>query len=179
MYIKITKVTTIILSLAAFSNVAEAKHYHQTKHYAQTRHHHRHHYRHHVRRLPVAEAPVVSYPEEERPGFFHQLWNDGTAVVGKGRSVITSWYGGGEKLNAHTANGERFNPNAFTVAHRTLPFGTKLRISYGGRSLTARVNDRGPAAWTGRRLDCSRAIAEHLGFKSKGQVHVQIAVLPS
>ena len=59
--------------------------------------------------------------------------------------VRASWYGGGhERLNARTASGESFNPRALTCAHRSLPFGTRLRVTYRGRSIVVRVNDRGP-----------------------------------
>ena len=86
-------------------------------------------------------------------------------------TVRASWYGGGEYLNRHTANGERFNSRAFTCAHRTLPFGTMLRIVRVDRKAETycRVNDRGPAANTGRSLDLSRAAAERLGILSAGE----------
>lgn len=94
-----------------------------------------------------------------------------------GRLVRSSWYGGGERLNRHTASGARFNRNALTVAHRSLPFGTRLHLFHAGRSVVATVNDRGPAAWTGRELDVSRAIAVQLGFLSKGTAAVRMIVL--
>ena len=46
-----------------------------------------------------------------------------------------------------------------TAAHRTLPMGTRLRLTYAGRSVVVRINDRGPAVWTGRSLDVSRGAA--------------------
>lgn len=79
-----------------------------------------------------------------------------------------SWYGGGEYLNRHTANGERFNANALTAAHRTLPFGTKVRVSWRGRSVVVRINDRGPARWTGKCIDLSRAAADAIGMRRAG-----------
>jgi rare lipoprotein A (peptidoglycan hydrolase) len=63
-----------------------------------------------------------------------------------GQTVRASWYGGGERLNRYTSTGERFNPLARTAAHRTLPFGTRLQVTYRGRSTIVRINDRGPAA---------------------------------
>jgi len=87
-----------------------------------------------------------------------------------------SFYGGGEKLNAHTANGERFHPGGLTAAHRTLPMGTRLSVCY--RSCTVvRVNDRGPAAWTGRNLDLSRGAAAQIGLIKVGSAPVRVAVL--
>jgi len=64
-----------------------------------------------------------------------------------GQSMLASYYGGGgrERLNAQTASGERFNPNGFTAAHRTLPFGALLSVCFRGCA-TVRVNDRGPSA---------------------------------
>jgi rare lipoprotein A len=91
------------------------------------------------------------------------------------KRVLASWYGGGEKLAARTANGERFNPNGLTVAHRSLPMGTRLRVSYNGRSAICRVNDRGPAAWTGRSIDLARGCAQAIGMR--GVAHVQVARL--
>lgn len=84
---------------------------------------------------------------------------------------MSSWYGGGPKKyepNTHTASGARFDKWAMTVAHRTLPFGTRLHLSYNGRSVDATVNDRGPAAWTGRQLDVSKGVATRLGFLGQG-----------
>lgn len=89
----------------------------------------------------------------------------GAAEAGQCRA---SWYGGGEYLNRHTANGERFDPRKLTAAHRTLPFGTKVRVTYRGRSVVVRVNDRGPARYTGRCLDLSKAAAERLGMTRAG-----------
>lgn len=84
--------------------------------------------------------------------------------------VRASFYGGGraERLAARTASGERFDPRALTAAHRSLPFGTRLRVSYRGRSIVVRINDRGPAASTGRALDLSRGAAAALGLTPAG-----------
>ncbi len=89
-----------------------------------------------------------------------------------GSSSMASWYGGGEKLARHTASGEIFRPNGFTAAHRTLPLGTRLAVSANGRTVMVRVNDRGPAAWTGRSLDLSRGAARALGMIGKGTARV-------
>lgn len=95
-----------------------------------------------------------------------------------GASVVASWYGGhGERLNARTASGERFNAAAMICAHRSLPFGTHLLVSYGGRSVVVRVADRGPAAWTGRSLDLSRAAAARLAMIGAGVARVQVQIL--
>lgn len=104
------------------------------------------------------------------------LW---PAYEAQGRFVgmmRASWYGGGERLNKHTASGERFRPMALTAAHRTLPLGSRLRVTLGDRSVVVRVNDRGPAAWTGRSLDLSRGAARALGFERAGEARVHVAV---
>ena len=93
--------------------------------------------------------------------------------------ALASYYGGGPRRfeqNAHTANGERFNMWGLTAAHRSLPMGTRLLVSHGERSVVVRVNDRGPAAWTGRSLDVSKGAAARLGLiqRGSGQVHVQV-----
>lgn len=98
-------------------------------------------------------------------------------AVAEGRLVLTSWYGGGERLNRHTASGEVFRPHGLTAAHRNLPLGTRIAVTYGGRTVVVRVNDRGPAAWTGRSLDLSRGAAVALGFARQGTARVRIAIL--
>ena len=72
------------------------------------------------------------------------------------------------------ANGLAFNPNAFTAAHRTLPFGTKVKVIHNGRSVIVRINDRGPFI-KGRHIDLSRAAARRIGCS--GVCKVQIIVL--
>ena len=97
-------------------------------------------------------------------------------------TAMTSWYGGGPRRmepNAHTANGEHFNKWGLTAAHRTLPLGTRLLLSHGGRSVVVRVNDRGPAAWTGRSLDVSRGAATALGLIQSGTGKVNVTILAS
>ena len=91
-------------------------------------------------------------------------------------TTLASWYGGGEKLARHTATGEVFRPNALTAAHRTLPLGTRLIVSTQGRSVEVRVNDRGPAKWTGRSLDLSKGAARALGMIGKGTARVSYHV---
>jgi rare lipoprotein A len=91
-----------------------------------------------------------------------------------------SYYGGGPRRfepNTHTASGERFNQWGLTAAHRTLPLGTRLLVTHQGRSVVVRVNDRGPAAWTGRSLDLSRGAASRIGLISNGTGPVLVQVL--
>ena len=81
-----------------------------------------------------------------------------------------SWYGPGFH-GKRTANGERFNTNALTAAHKTLPFGTEVRVTneHTGKSVVVRINDRGPYAH-GRVIDLSKAAAEAVGIEGVGQV---------
>lgn len=76
-------------------------------------------------------------------------------------TVKASWYGPGFH-GRKTASGERFNQYAMTAAHRHLPFGTLVRVVYKGRSVTVRINDRGPFI-KGRSLDLSKAAARRIG----------------
>lgn len=91
--------------------------------------------------------------------------------------TTASWYGPGFHGRT-TASGERFNQNAMTVAHRTLPFGSMLivRNVQNGRSVQVRVNDRGPFV-RGRTLDLSRAAAAKLGMINRGVARVCYEVL--
>jgi rare lipoprotein A len=81
---------------------------------------------------------------------------------------IASWYGANFQ-NKRTANGERFNMNELTAAHRTLPFGTKVcaHLPSTGKSVIVRINDRGPVA-SDRIIDFSKAAAQALGILHSG-----------
>jgi rare lipoprotein A len=81
-----------------------------------------------------------------------------------------SWCGPGFH-GKKTANGERFNTNDLTAAHKTLPFGTEVRVTNErtGKSVVVRINDRGPYAH-GRVIDLSKAAAEAVGISGVGQV---------
>lgn len=87
---------------------------------------------------------------------------------------IASYYGSGKK----TASGEAFDPNALTAAHRTLPFGTRVRITRvdTGQSVIVRINDRGPFK-PGRAIDLSRRAAEDLSMTDKGLTAVKLEVV--
>lgn len=88
-----------------------------------------------------------------------------------------SFYGGGEKLKAHTASGGRFKSGAMAAAHRTLPLGTRVAVSANGRTVSnVVINDRGPAIETGRVLDVTKGVAQRLGFVGAGHAAVQIRV---
>ena len=90
---------------------------------------------------------------------------------------IASWYG----PNFHgkpTANGEKFDMNKLTAAHRTLPLPSYVRVTniFNGRSVVLRVNDRGPFA-SNRILDVSRRAAQLLGYKDKGVQEVRVELV--
>ncbi len=93
------------------------------------------------------------------------------------RSGVASYYGA--KFNGRrTANGERFDMNALTAAHKTLPFGTRVRVTNPrtGKSVIVRINDRGPYAH-GREIDLSRAAAIQIGIVARGHGTVELALV--
>jgi rare lipoprotein A len=98
-------------------------------------------------------------------------WRDASAAMasssGSGRSFsgMASFYG--NESGSRTASGQHFNQNAMTCAHRSLPFGTKLRVTHGDRSVIVTVNDRGPFV-RGRVLDLSTAAARAVGIAGAG-----------
>jgi rare lipoprotein A len=85
-----------------------------------------------------------------------------------------SFYSHGTK----TASGERYNPSGMTAAHRTLPFGTKVRVTdvKTKRSVVVRINDRGPFI-RGRIIDVSRGAASELGMLGRGVAMVDVQVI--
>jgi rare lipoprotein A len=123
---------------------------------------HRHHHSHHA------------------SGTSTGSWRDANAAIapssGSGRSFsgMASYYG--NESGSKTASGQRFNQNALTAAHRSLPFGTKLRVTHGGRSVVVTVNDRGPFI-RGRVLDLSTAAARAVGLTSAGVGRVTAEVI--
>lgn len=90
------------------------------------------------------------------------LWNSPVRAC---ENMRASWYGA--ESGNRTANGERFDGSSLTAAHRALPFGAKLRVTYRGKSVTVRINDRGPYV-KGRQLDLSRAAAAKIGMINAG-----------
>jgi rare lipoprotein A len=90
---------------------------------------------------------------------------------------MASWYGPGF-AGRTTANGEVFDPSLLTAAHRTLPFGTRVRVTNlaTNRSVEVRINDRGPFK-AGRIIDLSRASAERIGLVGSGVSRVRVEVM--
>jgi rare lipoprotein A len=128
--------------------------------------HHGHHHSHHA--------------SNSSTGASSGSWRDANAAIapssGSGRSFsgIASFYG--NESGSKTASGQRFNQEAMTCAHRSLPFGTKLRVTHAGRSVVVTVNDRGPFI-RGRVLDLSTGAARAVGLTSAGVGHVTAEVI--
>jgi rare lipoprotein A len=92
---------------------------------------------------------------------------------------MATWYGG-ELHGGPTASGERFDKRKLTAAHRTLRFGSRVRVTNtrNGRSVEVRINDRGPFGGRNRIIDVSEAAARQLGMIEAGVVPVTVEVLP-
>lgn len=101
----------------------------------------------------------------------------GAQVIRTLGTGVASFYG--KRFHGRrTANGERFNMNAMTAAHKTLPFGTFVRVinPANGRTVIVRINDRGPFI-RGREIDLSRAAAQEIGMIQRGHARVQLDVV--
>ncbi|MFN3388389.1 MAG: septal ring lytic transglycosylase RlpA family protein [Allosphingosinicella sp.] len=117
------------------------------------------------------EAPAAAPVVETEPEAAAEPAGE---VVGIGEA---SYYGN-ELAGNRTASGERFNPQALTAAHRSLPMGSKLRVTNtrNGKSVVVRVNDRGPFA-KARILDLSLAAAHKINMVRAGKARVKIELL--
>lgn len=156
-----TAIALFVATLLIGGSVTEAS--------AKSRHHHRHHHHSHHASNHAAKAVAGK-----------ASWLDANASVapssGTGRSFsgMASYYG--NESGSKTASGQRFNQNALTAAHRSLPFGTKLRVTHGSRSVVVTINDRGPFI-KGRVLDLSTAAAREVGLTSAGVGRVVAEVM--
>ena len=105
---------------------------------------------------------------------FLMLGGFDSGVEAKSTTGVASYYKSGKQ----TANGERFNPNGLTAAHRTLPFGTKVRVTNmrNGKSVVVRINDRGPFI-RGRVIDLSLGAAKLVEMTSSGVAKVTYSIL--
>lgn len=90
---------------------------------------------------------------------------------------VASYYGN-ELAGNRTASGERFDPGQLTAAHRSLPFGSMVRVTNtsNGDSVVVRINDRGPFS-RGRVIDVSHAAAREIGMHRSGTARVKLALL--
>jgi len=150
-----SRTALILFAAAAFTGgtVSEAS--------ARSYRHHHHHYSHHVARAETSS------------------WREANASIspsfgGHSFSGMASFYG--NESGRKTASGQRFNQEAMTAAHRSLPFGTKLRVTHGGRSVVVTINDRGPFV-RGRVLDLSTGAARAIGLTSAGVGRVTAEVI--
>ena len=105
------------------------------------------------------------------------VWYYPTVDYGYNKTGIASWYGPGFH-GKRTANGETYDQNALTAAHKTLPMPSIVQVTNleNGRSIKVTVNDRGPYAF-GRIIDMSRRGAQLLGFHRKGTARVRVTIL--
>src|ERR1700741_1642954 len=128
---------------------------------AKSRYHHPHysHQARHVSHASSQEADTSTSP---------------FAAIGRVFSGLASFYG--NESGRETASGQRFDQSKLTCAHRSLPFGTKLRITHGDRSGTVTVNDGGPYV-RGRVLDLSTAAARAVGLTDEGVGRVTAEVV--
>jgi rare lipoprotein A len=145
---------------------------------AKSRHHHHHYaHRHHHHVAQTASNDGAAWGSSSSGSSSSgSSWRNANASVtpssgGRSFSGVASYYG--NESGSKTASGERFNQNAMTCAHRSLPFGTKLRVSSGGRSVVVTVNDRGPFV-RGRVLDLSKGAARALGMGGLARVTAEV-----
>jgi len=133
---------------------------------AKSRHHHRtsHHHRHHAQADTNATSDWRNANASMTP----------SSGTGRSFSGMASYYG--NESGSRTASGQRFNQNALTAAHRSLPFGTKLRVTHGGSSVIVTINDRGPFV-RGRVLDLSTGAARAIGLTGAGVGRVTAEVV--
>jgi len=126
-----------------------------------------------LRRL-LGNAPPLELREVARAPQTPELV--GVRVISQ-QQGMASWYGPGFH-GRRSASGERFNQNAMTAAHRTLPFGTRVRVTNlnNGRSVTVRINDRGPFI-RGRIIDLSIGAARKINMVNSGVAPVRVEVL--
>lgn len=121
---------------------------------------------------PEAQGNVVDITDIDPPVEVEA--KPATRSLGNG---IASYYG--QRFHGRrTANGERFDMNAMTAAHKTLPFGTLVEVTNprNGKSVTVRINDRGPYAH-GRTIDLSEAAASEIGIVQRGHGNVELEVV--
>jgi rare lipoprotein A len=155
---------TVLIAGSVTEASARSRHHHHRHHH----HHHHHHRGHHAADRGTAGQG------------WGQSWLNANASLGhssrSGRSFsgMASYYG--SESGSRTASGQRFNQNAMTAAHRSLPFGTKLRVTHGSRSVVVTINDRGPFI-RGRVLDLSKGAARAIGLTGRGVGRVVAEVM--
>ena len=159
---KVTQSRTALILFAAAAFTGATASEASARPYRHHGHHHHHHYAHHAARSG------------------HWSWLNANAAIapysssGRTFSGMASFYG--NESGRRTASGQRFNQSAMTCAHRSLPFGTRLRVTHNGHSVVVTVNDRGPFV-RGRVLDLSTGAARAIGLTSAGVGRVTAEVV--
>lgn len=122
--------------------------------------------------LRLIAAALLCVASLVMPATAQENWR---GVFAGGETCIASHYGVGDGYGGRkTASGERMNPSAMTAAHKSRPFGSRVRVTHlgTGRSVTVRINDRGPFV-KGRCIDLSYGAARALGMSGTARVSVQ------
>ena len=137
-------------------------------------------------KLVVDQAKVITNPGPAKPAPYkigkpyqvNGVWYYPKADYRYSESGIASWYGPGFH-GKRTANGEVYDENGLTAAHKTLPMPSMVRVTNleNGRSIQVRVNDRGPFE-AGRVIDMTRRGAQLLGFIQQGTARVRVDIMP-
>ena len=129
-----------------------------------------------VQVVETAQDPVL--PAAPIPPAIVEEAVEAEAPAGKQIGLGEASYYGNELAGNRTASGERFNPRALTAAHRTLPLGTKLRVTNqaNGKSVIVRVNDRGPFVKS-RLIDVSYAAAQQISMIRSGKARVRLELI--
>ena len=132
----------------------------------------------HARKLAIrsmltiaAAAAIIASGASSGEARARRHWHDANAAATSSGTFAgkASYYG--SESGSRTASGARYNPAGMTAAHRSLPFGTKLKVTHAGRSVVVTVNDRGPFV-RGRVLDLSKGAASAIGLTGRGVGHV-------
>ena len=138
--------------------------------------------------VPGGDAPLYFFQSQRDAVHAHYKIGDPYQIEGiwyypkrdlrYDNTGIASWYGD-EFAGRFTANGEIFNPNLISAAHKTLPMPSVVRVTNldNGKALVVRINDRGPYV-AGRIIDLSREAANLLGFQKQGTAKVRVQILP-
>ena len=126
----------------------------------------------------ASRPPGMSAPRHGYCVAGHGCYRVLVSGAGYQGSGIASWYGRSD-AGRPTASGAPFDPNAMRIAHKTLPFGTWVRIRNrgNGREAVAMVDDRGPFVG-GRVIDATPAVAQRLGFYGEGTARVRVFAVP-
>jgi rare lipoprotein A len=124
--------------------------------------------------MSMPAAASINPNADAADGRRHARSHRASILEDSGQIGMASYYWQAQRL----ASGGQFNPNAMTAAHKTLPFGTRVRVKHldNGRSVDVVINDRGPYV-VGRVIDLSRAAAGKIGMTGQGVARINMTVL--